>query len=496
MKLGAQLSRAVSLVTGMKLGAKLFLTVSLVTAVLFVVGGLSLRAVGRLVAVNRDISTRTVPAIRLAAAVHDAMPGLVRLEARMVVLNDPRYVARWQERLGQVREDLAELGRLLTTPGQQTLLGEARHALETYQNLVAQAQALVRRGQRERAFTLVETKSSVLLGQVESVAARLIDDIHAAAQAAQAEAARLERRTWTGVVLALGTAVALALVGAGLLVGQLTGSLRALSEATAAVAAGSFREPIPVHGRDEVAVLTRSFNTMAERLREVDKFKETFLASISHELRSPLTSMREGARLLRDEVPGGLNPKQARLVGIIEQGADRLLRLVNQILDFSRLQAGMLPIERIPVSLDRLVMQAADELRPQAQEAGLTLKVERVGAAFEYLGDEDRLIQVVVNLVSNAIRFTPRGGGITVRIVDVGSELEIQVEDTGVGIPAAALPHIFGWYQQAHRQRGGTGLGLPIVRGLVESHGGRVTVESQEGKGSRFTVLLPRWRLG
>jgi signal transduction histidine kinase len=476
----------------MKLGAKLFLAFSLVTAVLFVVGGLSLRAVGRLVAVNRDISTRTVPAVRHAASVHDAMPGLVRLEARMVILKDPRYVDRWQERVVQAREDLNRLGLLLTTARQQDLLAEARRALDAYEQNVAHAQELVGRGQRQQAVRLVETQSSALVERVQTVLERLIDDIHEAARAAQAEAGRLERRTWSGVILALGAAVILALVGGGLLAGRLSRSMRALSEATAAVAAGSFREPLRIEGRDEIAALARSFNTMAERLREVDQLKETFLASVSHELRSPLTSMREAAHLLREEVPGGLNPKQARLVNIIEAGADRLLRLVNQILDFSRLRAGMLPIERLPVALDEIVMQAADELRPQVQEAGLALEVERVGERFDYLGDEDRLVQVVVNLLSNAVRFTPRGGRVTIRVVDVGAELEIQIEDTGVGIPAGALPYIFGWYAQAHRQRGGTGLGLPIVRGLVEAHGGQVTVESQEGKGSRFTVLLPR----
>jgi signal transduction histidine kinase len=476
----------------MKLGAKLFLAVFLVTVVLFVVGGLSLRAVGRLVAVNRDISTGTVPAVRHASAIHDGMPVLVRLEARMVILKDPHYVRRWEDQMAEVRADLGRLSPLLKTDRQQALLGEASDALDDYAGNVARALALVRQGQREQAVRLVETQSSVLVEGVQTALERLIDDIHEVARAAQAEAARLEQRTWKGVVLALGTAVVLALVGAGLLVARLTRSLRALSEATAAVAAGSFREPLRVEGTDEVAALTRSFNTMAQRLSELDKVKETFLASVSHELRSPLTSMREAAHLLREEVPGGLNPKQARLVGIFEGGADRLLRLVDQILDFSRLRAGMLPIERRPVALDEVVTRAADELRPQAQEAGLTVDVERVGERFEYLGDGDRLVQVVVNLVSNAIRFTPRGGRVTVRVVDAGAELEIQVEDTGLGIPAMALPHIFGWYEQAHRQRGGTGLGLPIVRGLVEAHGGRVTVESQEGKGSRFTVLLPR----
>jgi len=260
------------------------------------------------------------------------------------------------------------------------------------------------------------------------------------------------------------------------------------------VAAGSFREPIPERGADEIAALAHSFNAMAANLRQLDQLKESFLATVSHELRSPLTSMREAAHLLHEEVAGTLNPKQTRLVAIIGASTERLLRLVNQILDLSRLRAGRLPLARRTLDLTQVAERGVNELRPQAAEGHVSVSVERVGQNFEAAVDEDKLVQVVVNLVANAIRFTPAGGRVAVRVVDAGPEVELHVEDTGVGIPAAALPRIFDMYQQAHSQSGGTGLGLAIVRGVVEAHNGRVTVESQEGKGSRFTVLLPRRR--
>jgi signal transduction histidine kinase len=152
----------------------------------------------------------------------------------------------------------------------------------------------------------------------------------------------------------------------------------------------------------------------------------------------------------------------------------------------------VLPLARETVDMAQVVGRAVEELRPQAEETGLTLEREHVGTRFDCVGDEDRLLQVVVNLVANAVRFTPRGGRVAVRLVDAGEELEVQVEDSGVGIPAAALPHIFDSWRQAHRDRGGTGLGLAVVRGIVQAHRGGVTVESHEGKGSRFSVLLPR----
>src|SRR5207237_3134114 len=255
----------------------------------------------------------------------------------------------------------------------------------------------------------------------------------------QAEVARLETRTWAGVVVAVAASVGLALLATAVIAIRITRSLRRLSVATAAVAAGSFRDPLPAGGRDEVSVLARAFNAMAARLRQLDEMKEEFFATFSHELRSPLTSVREASHLLADEVPGPLTPKQKRLVGIIQRSSDRLLRLVNQILDVSRLRAGLLPLARGPVDLDRLVGRALEELRPQAEEAGVTLDRERVGERFVVDGDEDRLVQVVVNLLANAVRFTPAGGRVIARVVGAGAVCEGQVVDTGIGSWVDAL---------------------------------------------------------
>jgi two-component system sensor histidine kinase GlrK len=476
----------------MRLASKIFLGFSLVIVVLVAVGVLSLRAVGRLVSVNGEIVSETLPALRLASGVRDTLLTMARLEARFVVLRDRRYAELWRESAAHARADLARLADVVKTEPEAARLAAARAAFEGYYATVLgeHAQLLAT---RPRAVS-VESPARLLGEQVETELEALQQVTYARVQRAQAEAARLERRTWSGVVLALATAMVLALLTTAVIALRITRSLRRLSAATAAVAAGSFRDPIAVGGRDEVSVLARSFNAMAERLRTHDEMKEEFFATLSHELRSPITSVREAAHLLADGVPGPLTPKQERLVAIVRRSTDRLLRLVNQILDMSRLRAGLLPLEYVPLDLDWLVARALDELRPQADEARVTLVRERVGTRFTMLGDEDRLVQVLVNLLANAVRFTPVGGTVTVRLVDAGPECEIQVEDTGVGIPAAELPHVFESYRQAHPGKGGTGLGLAIVRGLVQAHGGRVTAESQEGKGSRFTVLLPRER--
>jgi signal transduction histidine kinase len=231
---------------------------------------------------------------------------------------------------------------------------------------------------------------------------------------------------------------------------------------------------------------------MAQRLREVDHLKEELFSHISHELRTPLTSVKEATQLLLDRVPGPLTPKQGRLVEIIGASSDRVLRLVSQVLELSRLRARVLPLERRLVDMEKVVVHALEELRPQIEEKNLALGRTTSGSDFGVQGDEDRLLRVVINLVGNAVKFTPVGGVVTVGLTDRGGEIELVVRDTGIGIPPGELARIFDPYQQAHRGRGGSGLGLAIVKGLVEAHGGRVGVESEEGQGSRFLVRLPR----
>jgi signal transduction histidine kinase len=302
---------------------------------------------------------------------------------------------------------------------------------------------------------------------------------------------RLRQRTWTAVVVALVAALVAALAGTGFIAFRMTRSIRKLATATTSLAEGSFR-PVVVTSRDEIGALARSFNEMAARLQEVDQLKEQFYATVSHELRSPLTSAREAARLIQSGAPGPLTEKQQKLVRIIHGSAERLLRLVGQILDLSRLTAGLLPLEHTPFDVTRAVRRAVEEIRVQGEERGVTVGYDAGAGDFEIVADEDRITQIAVNLIANGIRFTPAGGSVSARVVDAGPEVEIHVADTGIGIPADKLPLVFDRYRQAHSGKGGTGLGLAIVRGLTEAHGGRVTVESEEGKGTRFTVVLPR----
>jgi signal transduction histidine kinase len=477
----------------MRLSSRIFLASALVIVVLAGVSALSLSAVGRLVTANREITTRAIPALSLTASALEAIPPLLGLETRAVVLGDQRYATAWTKLAAEMAEDLERLATYALSEQEALHLREATAAFEEYRRMVAEEHALLRRGHRARALRLTDAAAPVLADQVRASLDRLMAATRARVLAAQTEAARLEARTWFAVLIALGAAVGLALLGTAIIARRMTRSLNLLSSATAEVAAGVFREPITVESRDEIGALARSFNSMASQLGQLEETKREFFATVSHELRSPLTSIRGAIDLLQNGAPGPLTESQERLTNIVGQSSERLLGLTNLILEMSRLRAGLVELDLKPVDLAELVERVVEELHPQAEKAGVALERERYGSQFAYLGDEERLYQLVVNLGANAIRFTPRGGHVVVRIIDASpEEFELQVEDTGVGIPADALPSIFDPYRQAHQDRGGTGLGLAIVQGVATAHGGRVTAESREGKGSRFTVLLPR----
>lgn len=476
----------------MRLGTKLFLTTSVVIVALVALSGWSLLTINRLVGFSRDIVTGSLPALRLELSLRESIDTLMRLDTRALVLRDPQYAKLWSERAAKVSADLELLRSFLATGDEIAKHVESAEAFAEYRRHVVEQRRLVASGQRAAALRLAEGDARTAAQAAATALDGLVSATYRAVDQAQSAALELEHRTLQAVGAGLAVVLVVALAAVGLLSLGMTRSLRRLSAATAELAEGAFRAPLPVRARDEIGELTRSFNRMAVRIREAERAKEEFFSHISHELRTPLTSVREATNLLLDRVPGPLDPKQVRLVEIVRASSERLLRLVNHILELSRLRARLLPLDRLPVDLDKLVSRAIDELRPQAEDQDIVVARRTTGADFTIVGDEDRLVRVVVNLLDNAIKFTPRGGSVGVELRDVGRGVTISVEDTGVGIPADVLPRIFEPYRQAHGGRSGSGLGLAIVKGLVEVHGGSLDVRSEEGGGSRFVVRLPR----
>jgi len=239
------------------------------------------------------------------------------------------------------------------------------------------------------------------------------------------------------------------------------------------------------------------------RLKELDRLKSTFLGTVSHELRTPLASIIGYSEMLAEGLAGALNPEQLLYVRTIVEKGDSLLNLISSILDLSQIEAGKLRLVVAPVDLGSIIQTAVSSVAPQAQRKGVALEVRLPpGAQTRLTADADKLRQVMVNLLANAVKFTSSGGRVSVVMSEVGAQSELGaqgyrvcVEDTGMGIRSDQFEHIFQSFYQVDgsstREHGGAGLGLAIVKSLVEGHGGRVAVESEFGRGSRFTVVLP-----
>ncbi|MEN3274555.1 MAG: hypothetical protein V7631_345 [Massilia sp.] len=231
--------------------------------------------------------------------------------------------------------------------------------------------------------------------------------------------------------------------------------------------------------------------------KKVERLKSEFVATVSHELRTPLTSIRASLSLLADGYAGELPPDVAGLIKIAHQSTERLVRLVNDVLDIQKIEAAGMHFERDPQPLLPVAQYALEGMEGYAQENGVTLRLECVEAARGLAAaiDHDRLVQVLTNLLSNAIKFSPRGATVTLVLAAHDGCARLSVRDQGGGIPAAFQPRVFQRFAQADgadtRQKGGTGLGLSISKSLVEEHGGRIGFETAEGKGTTFMVDLP-----
>jgi signal transduction histidine kinase len=233
------------------------------------------------------------------------------------------------------------------------------------------------------------------------------------------------------------------------------------------------------------------------QLRELDRTKSDFLSTISHELRTPLTSISGYVEMMRDGDAGELQPMQDNMLEIVARNTQRLRDLIEDVLMISKVESGAVRSERMPVALAGLVDHAVDSLRPQAEAAGVRIDTFPVPADAMLLADPGQIDRMLLNLVGNAVKFTPDRGRVTVSVELVQDEVAIRVQDTGIGIPRAEVTALFTRFYRAsnatQRQIPGTGLGLAIVGGIVAAHAGRVDVDSVEGRGTTFTVTLPKW---
>ena len=280
--------------------------------------------------------------------------------------------------------------------------------------------------------------------------------------------------------------------------------LKKLEAQTKNIADGDFDSKIEINSPVELSKLANSFNQMCDELRKLDEIKTGFISHISHELRTPLTSINEANNLLIDEIPGEITEKQKRLLKIIKQGNNKLINLINELLDLSKMEAGMMNYNLVKADISKLIDQGISDIKilTRKKEIQINSSMEKGIPSIEI--DIDKIQQVINNLLSNAAKFTPERGIINVnaKLIKIkknrlkeGHFLHVSVSDTGIGIPQEYLNKIFDKFQQINPTLNsaikGTGLGLSITKHIIEAHKGKIWVKSQLGEGSTFTFILP-----
>ena len=283
-----------------------------------------------------------------------------------------------------------------------------------------------------------------------------------------------------------------ALMASFILVRWISRPINDIAATANAIATGDYTHRAPIQGPGEMQMMARTFNQMVEQVQITQQAQRDFLANVSHDLRTPLTSIQGFAQAIYEGVAEG---EQARnSASIIEAEALRMNRMVSDLLELARIQSGRLDMMRSTIDIQRILTSVGQSLQIKAQQKGLTLHID-IDPLPHIAGDGDRLAQVFTNLTDNAIKHTPTEGEVWLQAQTVHGGIEIQVQDTGEGIPAADIPRIFERFYQVDKSRArrqGTGLGLAISKEIIDAHGGKISVSSEVNRGTVFTIWLPQ----
>ena len=283
---------------------------------------------------------------------------------------------------------------------------------------------------------------------------------------------------------------------------KISGPIRNMERTTRSIAKGDLSRRVDIRSNDELGGLARSFNLMADELQskidnlnKMDKIRTDFVANVSHELKTPLTSIKGFIETLED---GAIDDKEnaKKFLNIIGRHAERLSTIINDLLSLAEIEGGRTAIELTMVDIRHLLDEVVWGFGHALSEKKQKLNVEYKGTDFKVKGNKDKIEQVLVNLIDNAIKYTPQEGNLRISLFEQKENVMISIEDTGIGIPEEHLDRIFERFYRVDKARsrelGGTGLGLSIVKHIIMLHNGHIDIDSKVGKGTKITIVLPK----
>jgi two-component system, NtrC family, sensor histidine kinase GlrK len=435
----------------------------------------------RLVGQSRSAVFNASDAARASRSLFERIGAIERLAQQAAVLEDPEVLQAYARVHRSFRQLADEIGQL---PLDYAQVAALNRAMEEEQALYDLAGDGLQRPIKPKEVTmrverLVDAAREVLAIN-NLVVNREVERLRESADEAQ-----------RGVVLLLLFSTAVALSLALVLTRYIGRPIAAIDNAIRQLGGADFSRPISVRGPEDLRYLGRRLDWLRRRLEEFETQKNRFLRHVSHELKTPLTALREGAELLNDEVAGPLRPAQRQVVSIMRDNSVKLQRLIEELLDYQRALHAASSLEVKSVVLDSLVAEAARAHELAARSKGLRLSIDSQSTTLE--ADPEKLRSIVDNLISNAVKFSPPGGTVSVRARAQAADAVIDVMDSGPGVPLEERESIFNLFFRGKGDSGrikGSGLGLAIARELVEAHGGQITVVG--GGGGHFRVTLPR----
>ena len=481
----------------MRIATRIVLGSGVVIVLLAAVTAYEAGTMARLAAMQRALGENTLPATAQAL---DLLASRSRLEEHLLkfaATRDRRYAEAAAGATRRLGRDLDRLRDLEPSGGESRAIDEVARDWLAFPFATASEPEMVEglvASDRQRLLERFSVPLDDLRVSLDAVVVAAREQAAARVEEAGDAAARARRLS----LVALVVSVVLAFGVTGVTVRSIQRPLGRLIAATEAVAGGRFDHRVPAEGDDELTLLAAHFNSMAERLGELDRLKRDFLSNVSHEIKTPLAAMAETTQLLLDEVPGPLSEKQRRFLELQQQSNRRLQDMIRDLLDLSRHEAGVMEY-RFDTQAVRPILEAAlAELEPLAGEREVRVELEAHGGLPPVRCDPQRMLQVVLNLLANAIRFSPRGGWVSLAAREIADEVctwvRVTVGDQGPGVPDPEKAQVFERFHRVagprSRDRGGVGLGLAICREIVTAHGGRIGVEDAPGGGAVFVVDL------
>lgn len=464
-------------------------------AIVVVVAGVeiyALRQLHQLTALSDGLVSRHYPAIESSRRLIGSMSGQLRNEKKYLIVRDDRLLREFDQEAAEFERRLEALRKQEDTEEGRHLLTGAGQGHREYRSLV-QGQA---KAGTERTADYDRRRDAAI--------ARITDQLDAYINLCEARvgAAMAESRDRTARAETVLQELLLVSVLCTLLLGALASysvlrPLRRVEAHIRTIGQGQFGASLDGAVPQELQELVRTVNGMGRALKELDDLKAEFFSHISHELRAPLASLREGVQLLLDQVAGPLTPQQREALQIMKDSSHRLIQQISTLLDLSKMEAGMMEYHFATADLKWLAEGSLNRIRWLAESKRVQIRVQAPDGRVWVSMDAPRIEQVLDNLISNAIKFSPEGGTVRVRIEPAMSTggVRVAVSDAGPGIAPEDLPHMFTRYYQGRRQGkqtvAGSGIGLALAKKVVDAHQGCIWVDSREGQGTTVQFVLP-----